>query len=91
MGAVVKSFHWVAAALAIFSISYGWWMTHLAARAGRLSLYQFRSPVGYDLLEEVHRILSYALLALIVVHVAAALRHHFISRNDILRRMWWSA
>ena len=173
-GSVAKSFHWVVAALVIFSISYGWWMTHLAARAGRLSLYQFHSSIGYDLLfllllrlcwraidavpampqntrrwehtaahvshvllyvltlavcitgwlmlgafsrpiaatlfglfpvplittpdgplhdllEEVHRMLSYALLALIVVHVAAALRHHFIKRNDILRRMWWSA
>lgn len=43
----------------------------------------------HDLLEDVHRLLSYALLALIVVHVAAALRHHFIKGNDILRKMGW--
>ena len=173
-GAVARSFHWVLAALVIFSIAYGWWMTHLAARAGRLSFYALHSSIGYDLLfllvlrlawraidatprmpqdtlhwertaahvshillyvltlavcitgwlmlgafsrpvaatlfglfpvttittpdrplhdllEEIHRILSYALLALILVHVAAALRHHFIKKNDILRRMWRGA
>ena len=173
-GSIAKSFHWGIAALVIFSIGYGWWMTHLAVRAGRLSLYAFHSSIGYDLLfllllrlcwraidvvpdapqnaqpwerkaayashvllyvltlavcvtgwlmlgafsrpiaaelfgafpvpllttpnrplhdllEDVHRVLSYALLALIVVHVAAALRHHFIKRNDVLRRMWWGA
>ena len=173
-GSIAKSFHWVLAALVIFSIGYGWWMTHLAVRAGRLSLYGFHSSLSYDLLfllvlrlvwraidpapllprntlhwerraayashlllyvlmlavcisgwlmlgafsrpinatlfgmipvptlttpdrplhdllEDIHRILSYALLALIVVHVAAALRHHFIKRNDVLRRMWWGA
>ena len=172
-GSVAKSLHWVLAALIVFSIGYGWWMTHLAARAGRLALYGFHSSIGYDLLfllllrlcwraidpapampldaqrwenraayashallyvltlavcisgwlmlgafsrpvnatlfgmilvptvttpdrslhdwlEDIHRILSYALLGLIVVHVAAALRHHFIKKNDILRRMWWS-
>ena len=42
----------------------------------------------HDLMEDSHQILSYVLLALVVVHVAAALRHHFIKKNDILRRMW---
>lgn len=42
----------------------------------------------HGLFEKSHAILSYALLALIVVHVLAALRHHFIKKNDILRRMW---
>lgn len=37
--------------------------------------------------EDTHKIIAYTLLALIVVHVAAALRHHFIKRNDVLRRM----
>jgi cytochrome b561 len=38
-------------------------------------------------MEEAHEVLSYVLLALIVFHVAAALRHHFLLRNDVLRRM----
>jgi cytochrome b561 len=37
--------------------------------------------------EVVHGILTKALLVLIVVHIVAALRHHFILGNDTLRRM----
>jgi cytochrome b561 len=37
--------------------------------------------------ELVHGILTKTLLALIALHIAAALRHHFILRNDTLRRM----
>ena len=43
-----------------------------------------------NLYEESHVILSYLLAALIVVHIAGALRHHFIKHNDVLRRMWFA-
>lgn len=36
---------------------------------------------------EIHKWLSYVLLVLIVVHAAAALRHHFVYRDDTLRKM----
>jgi cytochrome b len=36
-------------------------------------------------------ILSYLLAGLIVVHIAGSLRHHFIKRNDVMRRMWLGA
>lgn len=36
---------------------------------------------------EGHEILGWVFLALIVLHVAAALRHHFILRDNVLRRM----
>ncbi|HZW26415.1 MAG TPA: cytochrome b [Gallionella sp.] len=39
------------------------------------------------LLEEVHESLNFALLGLVVAHVAGALKHHFIERDDILARM----
>ena len=42
------------------------------------------------LFEESHMILSYLLAALIVVHLAGALRHHFFKHNDVLRRMWFA-
>ena len=42
----------------------------------------------HNLFEESHTIVSYLLGALIAVHVVGALRHHFIKRNDVLRRMW---
>lgn len=34
-----------------------------------------------------HAVLGYAMAALVVVHVAAALRHHFVLRNAVLGRM----
>ena len=38
---------------------------------------------------EVHGALAWTLTALLLLHVAAALTHYFIRRNDVLRRMWW--
>lgn len=35
-----------------------------------------------------HEILGYLFSALIVLHVAAALRHHFVLKDDTLRRMF---
>lgn len=37
--------------------------------------------------EIIHQWLGYALLATIVLHSLAALKHHFINKDDILRRM----
>ncbi|MBC2731973.1 MAG: cytochrome b [Thiobacillus sp.] len=42
------------------------------------------------LLEEVHETLNYTLLALVVLHVAGALQHHFIERQPFLQRMGWN-
>jgi cytochrome b561 len=39
------------------------------------------------LLEEVHAYLNYIMLGLVVAHVGASLKHHFIERDDILTRM----
>jgi cytochrome b561 len=169
-GAGARALHWIGAALVLFLIAYGWWMTHMPERAARLGHYHLHSIVGmyfvlllalrfawramdttpsqpaaakpwerlsanaghaalYALMagvvgsgwalwsafprrapievlgvripylfaepdraistvaEDVHKYLSYALLAVIVIHVAAALRHHFVKRNDVLRRM----
>jgi cytochrome b561 len=37
--------------------------------------------------EDVHETLVWTLAVLVIIHVAAALRHHFIKRNDVLTRM----
>lgn len=42
---------------------------------------------SHGLLEGSHKLLAYLLAALVVVHVASALQHHFLRRNDVLRRM----
>lgn len=39
------------------------------------------------LLGETHEILGYSLIVLIVGHAGAALKHHFIDKDDVLRRM----
>lgn len=40
-----------------------------------------------EFFEEVHEWLGYGLIALISLHVLAALKHHFINKDDILKRM----
>jgi len=37
--------------------------------------------------ESVHFVLFWTLLVLIVLHVGAALHHHYVRKNDVLRRM----
>jgi cytochrome b561 len=44
-----------------------------------------------QLLEESHMVLAYVLAAVVLIHIAAALRHHLLKRNDVLRRMIWGA
>ncbi len=39
------------------------------------------------LTEDTHGILAYVMAALIVLHVGAAMKHHFINRDDVLIRM----
>jgi len=41
-----------------------------------------------DLLKVVHEWLGYGLIAVICMHAAAALQHHFYHKDDILRRMF---
>jgi cytochrome b561 len=40
-----------------------------------------------EMLFDVHRAMGFALLALVVLHVAAALFHHFVLKDSVLRRM----
>lgn len=39
------------------------------------------------ILKRVHALVAWVLAALLAVHVAAALRHHLLLRDDVLRRM----
>jgi cytochrome b561 len=169
-GLVARLFHWLSALGILFLVGYGWWMTHLLERAGRLGHYQLHSLIGWyvlllialrliwragnpgpvlpeelprwerttahaahwllyalmfavsisgwmvadtfrqpiegtlfgvvrvphlvssrayrEAMEGTHMVLSYALLALVIVHAASALRHHIWKRNRVLVRMW---
>ena len=54
--------------------------------------FQFPALVGenhdlHELMEEVHEVLFFTLLAVAVVHVVAALYHHWVLKDGVLRRM----
>jgi len=40
-----------------------------------------------DLLQQAHRMLNFGMAALVVAHLGAALKHHFIDRDEVLVRM----
>jgi cytochrome b561 len=46
-----------------------------------------REGTAYAIGHEAHELLGWLFAGLVVLHVAAALRHHFILKNDVLRRM----
>lgn len=46
-----------------------------------------KDQVFHERIETVHVGLAWVLVALVVLHVAAALEHHFIDRDDVLARM----
>jgi cytochrome b561 len=57
-----------------------------------LGLWQLPDLVGKDkalaeALKLAHKALNFTLLALVVVHVAAAIKHHFVDRDGLLARM----
>jgi cytochrome b561 len=41
-----------------------------------------------DAAGKVHEVLAYVTMLLVVLHAAAALKHHFIDHSSILKRMW---
>ena len=71
----------------------GWAMSSAANYPVTLfGWFQFPALVGasdglHEALEEVHEVLFYALVAVAVVHVLAALYHHFVLKDDVLMRM----
>jgi cytochrome b561 len=71
----------------------GWTMS--SARGFPVSWFGFfqlpdlvlKSKPLYEALVDTHEILASVLVALVVLHVAAALKHHFLLKDDVLRRM----
>lgn len=45
------------------------------------------SEKAYDFFHEGHELLAKVLFVLALLHIAAALKHHFIDRDDVLLRM----
>ena len=51
-------------------------------------LYTVANRDVFQFWEGIHEKLSWAMDILVVVHIAAALRHHLVKRNDVMTRMW---
>lgn len=58
------------------SLIWGWKLPRIAQDAAMA-----------DAFGAIHYYLQWAIVALVVVHAGAALRHHFVLRDDVLRRM----
>jgi cytochrome b561 len=54
-------------------------------------IYVSQDRAMHRLLEDWHKYMAYTLLALIVLHLLAALRHHFVKHSNVLRRMWFGS
>jgi len=85
--------HWLLYAMILLMPLSGWaWSTAAGYGAefyGLLDIPGF-VPVNEDLadvLEEVHEALAIAIPVVAGVHIAAALRHHFVLKDNVLRRM----
>jgi len=46
-------------------------------------------PALKETLVTLHHVLAWAMMALLLVHVAAALKHRFVDRDAVLQRMLW--
>lgn len=70
---------WIMSSARNFSVSF-------------FNLFQLPDLVGpgetiYVISRNLHVGLTWVLLGAVLLHVAAALKHHFLDRNDVLRRM----
>ena len=71
----------------------GWMMT--SARGFPVSWFGFwqlpdfvpKNQSLYNAMKQTHDTLALALYAIVFLHVAAALKHHFVLKDDVLRRM----
>jgi cytochrome b561 len=71
----------------------GWMMT--SARGFPVSWFGFlqlpdfvpKNQSLYNAMKETHDTLALALYAIVFLHVVAALKHHFMLKDDVLRRM----
>lgn len=85
--------HWLLYLLMIVTPFAGWLMVNAKGYAVKLggviplpTLVE-KSEALHEQLEEVHVTLGLTLAALAIGHALVALKHHFINRDDVLRRM----
>lgn len=94
---VARTVHWLFYVLMIVLPLSGWLMISAAGQRKPFSWYGLFGlpylPVQGDkamggFAHETHEVLGYAMIALIALHVAAALKHHYFDQTRLLARMW---
>lgn len=88
-----RTVHWLFYLLMFALPITGWLITSAAGLpVSFFGLFVLPNLVSSDqqsllLYEEIHKWIAYGLIAMICLHTAAALKHHFINKDDILKRM----
>lgn len=80
--------------LCLFAMPITGWLVSCAAglQVSFFGLFLLPNLIGPDkplqtLFAEIHELIGYGLIGMILGHVGAAFQHHFIYKDDILRRM----
>lgn len=71
----------------------GWIGSSAAGKGPHIGDMVLQLPVPEDkslksLMFEMHELIAYLIIAFVSIHVLAALYHHFVLKDDVLRRMW---
>ena len=94
--ALAKVTHWLFYILILVMPLTGWALVSGASRGKPVSMFGLFDvpalPVGSDkptvgTFQDMHSVLGYLIVALLVLHVAGALKHQFLDRDGTLRRM----
>lgn len=76
---------WVMVSSSVYglpTIVFGWFeWPHLPDISGNKEI--------NSLAKDAHEILAYIMIGLIVIHVAAVIKHAVVDRENLLFRMWW--
>lgn len=93
---LAQGVHWIFYALMILIPLSGWIFTSSSLKRHPLSFFGLFDLPYFPVAQskptthawaERHELLAYAMIALLVLHVAAALKHRFVDRDGILDRM----
>jgi cytochrome b561 len=85
--------HWAFYAFMFALPISGWLMTSAAGLpASFFGLFTLPNltapdPVSFELFRQAHKWLGYGLILTLFLHICGALKHHFIDKDNILRRM----
>jgi len=78
----------------IFAVPLSGWLMSSARNfpVSWFGVFQFPDLVGpdkqfYELMHDLHPLLFSALVIVALAHIAGALKHHFIDKNEVLKRM----